>query len=96
MPSNTIRKARRATERRKNNTNRGVAAAVVMGVDADGSRFIMSPQGDNQSFAETFDSAWKIYIAREKRSAIEQGIQPDQLVLKSEQNPMSSKEDIVT
>lgn len=51
---------------------RGVAAHVIMAIDVDGRRGIISDDGQNVAFCATFDEAWKQYYSKELRLAREQ------------------------
>ena len=58
-------KAQQLRERRAKIKERGVAAQVIMAIDIDGRRGIVSQDGTNSAWAATFDGAWRQYLNRE-------------------------------
>ena len=66
------KKTAQMRERQARTKDKGVAAQVIMVVDIDGRRGIVSPDGQNVVWRSSFDECWRIYIQRERRLAKEQ------------------------
>ncbi len=57
--------AKQLKERRSRRKETGVAAQVIMAVDTDGRRGVISTDGTNAAWHATFDGAWRQYLNRE-------------------------------
>lgn len=63
------KKTAQMRERQARNKDKGVAAQVLMVVDVNGRRGIVSSDGQNAVWRSSFDECWRVYINREMRLA---------------------------